>query len=411
MIENNTTDIKNNIYDLNLTSGTELKKCKYCNKEYISFKSRKSKYCSADCYNKARRLKIKYDSKICPICGEKFRTYNHDQIYCSSKCCGISQQKRTKCNCANCGKEIERKDSEIINNTLNFCSLDCRYEYFKWSDSDSQLLIDNYGKIKTKELQSMLSKAYSTKAINSQAIRLGLTFDRSWTKKEEKIINDNYEKIPIGDLLKLLPNRTINAVRDKAHALGLNSYNYLSKKYSDSDIEYLKNNYSSKTNEELGEYLNHSARAIQQRLGILGLYRPTDLEKLYYKELASFVRANIQTWRNSVREKNNFTCELTGTRTNIIIHHCRSFNLILNEAIELTDFIIKENFNDYDIDKLDELVQVFLDLQEYYKEYVCINEDIHRLFHKEYGYGNNTMEQWNEFVEKYRNRDYESKVS
>lgn len=31
------------------------------------------------------------------------------------------------------------------------------------------------------------------------------------------------------------------------------------------------------------------------------------------------------------------------------------------------------------------------------------------LFHKEYGFGDNTIEQWNEFVEKYTNKNLKDK--
>lgn len=34
---------------------------------------------------------------------------------------------------------------------------------------------------------------------------------------------------------------------------------------------------------------------------------------------------------------------------------------------------------------------------------IVITIDIHKLFHHEYGYGYNTEEQWNEFVERHKN--------
>jgi archaellum biogenesis protein FlaJ (TadC family) len=45
-------------------------------------------------------------------------------------------------------------------------------------------------------------------------------------------------------------------------------------------------------------------------------------------------------------------------------------------------------------------------LMKIIKNIGCLKEDIHKLFHKYYGYGNNTMEQWNEFVKKYNNNQY-----
>lgn len=69
---------------------------------------------------------------------------------------------------------------------------------------------------------------------------------------------------------------------------------------------------------------------------------------------------------------------------------------------------IKENFSDYSDEELNKFVEAFIDLQAYYGEYVCITESVHKLFHGNYGYGDNTMEQWNEFVEKYNSGYYKN---
>ena len=115
-----------------------------------------------------------------------------------------------------------------------------------------------------------------------------------------------------------------------------------------------------------------------------------------------FVRSRLYYWKNSVREINNYTCVLTGSRSNLIIHHCRSFNLLMSETIEELNFPIKDNFEEYSDEELNIFLESFLNLQSYYGEYVCITEDVHRLFHNNYGYGDNTIEQWNEFVERFK---------
>ena len=51
--------------------------------------------------------------------------------------------------------------------------------------------------------------------------------------------------------------------------------------------------------------------------------------------------------------------------------------------------------------ELDKIFNTFYSLQESYKNYICLTESVHKQFHAIYGYGNNTEEQWNEFVNKY----------
>ena len=104
-----------------------------------------------------------------------------------------------------------------------------------------------------------------------------------------------------------------------------------------------------------------------------------------------------------MKRNNNFICVLTGKRSNIIIHHIRGFNLILNEAIDKIKFPIYDNVSDYNDEQLDQIFNTFYSLQETYKNYVCITESVHKQFHSIYGYGNNTEEQWNEFVNIYYN--------
>ena len=53
-------------------------------------------------------------------------------------------------------------------------------------------------------------------------------------------------------------------------------------------------------------------------------------------------------------------------------------------------------------------VDKFMELQDHYNAYVCITEDVHKLFHKIYGYGDNTVEQWDEYVTDYKNGKFKN---
>ena len=145
--------------------------------------------------------------------------------------------------------------------------------------------------------------------------------------------------------------------------------------------------------------MNRSPQGIAEHLLVLNLHRPTEIDN--YKTLKKYVICRLTPWRDKVRELNNYTCFLTGVKTNIIVHHIRGFNLLFYETIENLNFPTYDDISEYSQNQLDEFLNEFLEVQESYNSYICINEDIHRKFHKEYGYGDNTEEQWNEFVNKY----------
>ena len=104
-----------------------IKRCKNCNKEFESLKSKNRKFCSVDCFNIYRTNKI---VKKCKFCGEKFETVpsrikNNRGKYCSKDC---SNKDITKVEivCQNCG------DIFIVHNhrknIAKFCSRDCFFE-------------------------------------------------------------------------------------------------------------------------------------------------------------------------------------------------------------------------------------------------------------------------------------------
>ena len=179
----------------------------------------------------------------------------------------------------------------------------------------------------------------------------------------------------------------------------LKSFYYLSRKYTQEENDYLKENYLIKTNKELAEHLNRNETGIAQHLWALNLYRPND--KSGHNDLAEYIRGRLIPWIKQIKYDNNFTCALTGAKSNIIVHHIRGFSLILNEAIDKINFPIYDNVSDYSDEQLDKIFNTFYSLQESYKNYICLTESVHKQFHAIYGYGNNTEEQWNEFVNKY----------
>lgn len=376
--------------------------CLQCGKEYDVVPSDPRNFCNRKCFEKYRSRCEKISIKVCPICNRTFETYHHDSIYCSKECTSLSQRKRRIVKCEQCGKEFERWESEYIKNKRHFCSRECRDKALKWCLEDIEILRNNYKKISLKEIQPLLSKKHSVEAIKSKCTTLGLGESRLWSDDEINVIKDCYEIKPLNEIMEMLPKRTVPSILSQARKLGLLGYFYRNKVYSQDDIKFLQENYINMTNDELSKILKRDVKSISQKLWSLNLYRPKEIKKSGYADLVSFMRSRLSVWSQEVKALNNYTCCLTGSKTNIVVHHCYGFNLLFDEIIELLNFPLYENFQDYTDDQLNTFVDEFMDLQEYYHSYVCITEDIHKEFHKIYGYGDNTEDQWNKFVENYK---------
>ena len=96
-----------------------------------------------------------------------------------------------------------------------------------------------------------------------------------------------------------------------------------------------------------------------------------------------------------------YKCVLSGERFDEI-HRLYGFNLILEETFETMQINIKSDINDYTHDEMMDILKCFREIQSKYPLGVCLTKEIHNLFHSQYGYGNNTIEQWNEFVNNYK---------
>ena len=376
------------------------KQCLYCKKNFITTPSEKDKkYCSRDCYEKDISKKIALRKVICKKCGKQFTTYHKNQEFCSRKCSSSVLQKRVECKCDTCGKAFFKKQNEV-NVENNFC---CKYcaEHFTWSQNEINILKEKYNNISNKEIYELFNGKFTIKQIRRKAQSIGLGKPRIWTNDEESILKDNFSKLSFDELVKLLPDRTITSMIGKARQMKLYRQSYEERKYSENEIKFIKDNFQKLSYIEIADKLNRTPYAIEQKTRQLGLKRKTEIKKDGYRGLTYYIRSRLTPWKNKYREECNYTCALTGVRTNIIVHHIRSFNLLLEEAMKMSNMEYKNKIDEYTDDELNKIFDSFFYLQEFYGQYVCINEDTHKEFHKRYGYGNNTIEQWEEFIINY----------
>lgn len=236
------------------------------------------------------------------------------------------------------------------------------------------------------------------KQLKSEYYKIMAVNRSKWTNREVEILKNNYENMSIVDLMKLLPERTYNAITLKAKKLSLISYVIQQQLYSNDDIEYIKNNWKCMSDEEMALLLHRTSRAIKAVRNELGLFRQ-DMEKLHYEDLVKFFRWRIYQWKKRSIENCNYQCILTGSK-NFEIHHIVSFNIIVRNFISEYDIILKDHFIDYTMDELENLSKKFVEYHDIYPLGVCIDKKIHMIFHKMYG-DINDQQQWENFVQKF----------
>lgn len=305
------------------------------------------------------------------------------------------------CVCESCGKIFTKPKWVADSTDRHFCSVECFRNDMWWSKEDEAILKNNYGKKSYEDIAKMLSRDIKSDSIHRKAFDMGITQPVNvWTQDEINILLKNYSIKPMQEILELLPNRTMAGIMGQARKYNLKSYFYLNRIYKDYEIEYIKNNYDKVSYDEMSKHLNRSVGAIKLRMYMLGLHKPTEIAN--YGNLYNYVRQRIVSWKNKIKEENHYTCEITGKRSNIVVHHIRSFNLLLEECVDALNFPIYDDFSLYTQQQLDTFVETFLNIQEYYGAYVCINEEVHKSFHHIYGYGDNTQDQWDSFVSQYK---------
>lgn len=279
-------------------------------------------------------------------------------------------------------------------------NLNIKNEVHCWTNKEVDLLRKNYGKIKPCELVSLFDNRHTYKAIYAKAKKMNLCTRKLWTNEEISIMKEKYSTCSIGEMMKLLPNRSRNSIIAKAIQLKLKNKTILEYHFTDDEKMFVINNYKTMSDREIGEKLGRSETAVNNyrfRNRLIKTY-----EKSSYNDLSEYVRRNNLEWKEKSMKNCNYKCVLTGNRFDDI-HHIYGLNLILKETLKDLNINIKETMNDYTDKELRLILDTFRIKQNNYPLGVCLTSDIHKQFHDKYGYGNNTIEQWNEFVQNYYN--------
>lgn len=282
-------------------------------------------------------------------------------------------------------------------------------ECFFWSQEEISFLKNNFGILSYEEIAQHYNDRHNAKAVSTKAIKLGLTTSQHWTKEEEDIIIKYYPYIPMSQVLEMLPRRTANGLKIHALQMGIKGLQYLSEKYSDEQKQFILDNYILMTDEEIAEALGKTPVGIKDQKRKLGIYQ-FNKEYQGYENICKMLRGQIWTWKRLSCEQCNYQCVLTGSK-DFEIHHLYSFNKILQETFGECDklgLLKSQNVEDYSKEELDKIIQLFLNVHNRYPLGVCVDKEIHKLFHMIYGTGGNVPEQWNDFVNRYNSGEFDN---
>lgn len=117
-------------------------------------------------------------------------------------------------------------------------------------------------------------------------------------------------------------------------------------------------------------------------------------------EVMDLLRKSIKKWHNDILRRDNYKCVFTGDKE-CVVHHIDSFSNIVKEASRITGVPILAKAEDY-INKED--LEILINkVKEMHTDNtgVTISKKLHKEFHKIYGYGYNTREQYEEFISQF----------
>ena len=272
-------------------------------------------------------------------------------------------------------------------------------EQYNWNDSDINILRDCYSKgVSINEIYDIFKGERTVGAIQTKAHKMGLTTKERWTQEEEEIIRKFYSTACMNELLKKLPNRNKTAIRNRANKMGLTSYAYNQRTWTPEMDDYIIKNWKNQSDKEMAVNLSRTFRSIKFHRQQLNLFRTVEEGK--YNYLYEYIRKRNRQWKKNSAKNCEYKCIITGEKFNDI-HHLYGMNLILKEAMSNIGMPLIV-FDKYTQKELDAILSEFLVVQDQYPLGVCLSHDIHKKFHDTYGYGDNTPQQFKEFLEKFK---------
>ena len=250
---------------------------------------------------------------------------------------------------------------------------DDEYPQKAWSKEDDDLILNYYHDYTGKELKEKFFPHRSVRAIECHASELGI----AWKTEETYNRSREFQAKIVAEKLK---GRVIGQeLRDKISVAKKEYYKthdnwWKGRKRSPEQCQAISERQKGKwSGDKNPRHINPLNGELNGRWkgGILPVY--TEL------------RSDTKDWFNESMKFCNYKCVITGEKFDNI-HHTTSFRDIVNEVFKITGIEVKQKVCDYSKEEFDRLRDVLKELHVLYGYGACVNKEVHKLFHDNYGY-------------------------
>ena len=244
-----------------------------------------------------------------------------------------------------------------------------------WTDDEKKLLKEVYKNYTGRELQIKYFPVRSIRSLESMAAIMGLSGKTEETKQRARSFSSKIvsEKLKGRDLGQ--------EWRDKISATKKEYYKthdswWKGKKRSPEQCKAISKRMKGKwAGDKNPRHINPLNGELNGRWkgGILDTYVE--------------LRSDTKDWFNESMEFCGYKCVITNGEFDNV-HHTTAFRDIVDQVFELTEIEVRPKVCDYEEDEFKELRSILKDLHSVYGYGACINKDVHKLFHDNYGYTN-----------------------
>lgn len=275
-------------------------------------------------------------------------------------------------------------------------------EFSKYTEDEDNLIREFYRNLEYAELDDKIETFVREKlphrtisSVKNRASRLGCSVRKHWTDEEDEFLKNNYLVMTVNEMTELLDSHSRESVYNRIRLLGLVDAPMFA--YTDADKKFVSEYYETMSDAEIGDVLHRAPRSIKEMRRKMGLYRK-DPNETNYLSILRFIQANNSAWKKRSMDDCKYVCYITHGAFDDI-HHLYSKNLILNDALNNLGLCAEDiDINTCGESIKNDILNEFLKEQDMHPLGVCLTRDLHRSFHIQYGFGNNTPEQFEEFV-------------
>ena len=285
----------------------------------------------------------------------------------------LNNAKISNTKCDKCGTEFHMKPSRINRTKFHYCSIECTSAHSPARTADKLEI-----KLGIPNLKDYLFEKYINELKTSREIALLIYSNKNNYNCVIKLLN--YFNVPIRHGSEAIKTQFIGEKgekrSDEISKYILSGGGFGSKGARDKLIENMQTDeYKEKCRiAKLGE--------LNGMFGVRGednpLWNPNKTREQRQTDRKLF---ETREWRNQIFERDNYTCQITNERKGkyLVAHHLNSYNSDIENRFNIDNGI-------------------------------TILENVHKLFHHYYGYGNNTKEQFNEFTLRFNKHEFDKVI-